>query len=1129
MISKWRSAAAGLALMVLAAPQTTVGDDSLSAAVPTAVNSEELEGLEEFVDGVMAGQVVSREVAGATIAVVHRGQLLFSRGYGFSDIDAREKVDADETLFRPGSVSKLFTWTALMQQIEMGRVALDNDVNHYIDFSIPPFEGQPILVRHLMSHSPGMSDIGGISAKTVEELTPYSEWIKTHVPERVWAPGTEIAYSNYGVALAGYIVEQVSREPFADYVENHIFEPLGMNSTTFREPLPDRLASRMAKGYEVEEGRLVAQPFELYSSIMPAGSSSSTATDMARFMMAMLGEGRLGPARILKPESVRLLMSDSMANTSGLPGMAHGFYVIREANPRLVGHGGNTGDFHSELILAPESEFGLFVSVTGGDKSSRARTDLANAVIGRLFPQAPAPRVAAPNDSTPPVGSYRANRRNYARDPRTEFDIRVAAAESDAIVVTRQEEVSYWERIGPMIYERVTGAREGGPYDRIRFYGDEDNLMMSYASQPYLAYRRVTAASAQEAARADVPGTTLAGTSFTQPKDWTITIEGPVTVFSAPESDLDVAVVEVGAATGARDAAAKAWSLYDPDEDRRVRLTTPAAPADGWAERVNISYQTSPAEQAVVSALSLRRDEAWTVLIVYGSQATANKRSAAVSLAQQALRPAGYERENFAGKEAHRLDPDRVRVLRDFVAESARTLEVPGVALALIDQGEVVWEGGIGIRALGSRARVDADTKFMIASNTKGMSTLLLSILADEGKLQWDQRVVDLYPSFRLGDDSTTQATLVRHLVCACTGLPRKDWAFILADQGAPASDTFRQLAETQPTSDFGELFQYNNLMAAAAGYLAGALAYPEMELGAAYDKAMEDRIFAPLGMRDTTFDFDEGMSGNWARPHGLDVDGRMTVMSNRFNYAPYPYRPAGGAFSSVADMARYVQLELSRGLTPDGERLVSEENLLERRVRGVQISEDRWYGMGVFSEVDSGVPVVSHGGTLLGYHSNWYVLPEAGVGAVILTNADPGAAMLQPFMHRLLEVLYDGRPEAQQAVKVAAARIKAQAAARRQNLTIPGDPEFVGGLARRYESPGIGTITLSNKKGVKWIKAGSIEGPVATRLNPDGTVSLISIGPGQINVEALIGNEDGVRTLTIRDSQHEYRYTEVH
>lgn len=453
---------------------------------------------------------------------------------------------------------------------------------------------------------------------------------------------------------------------------------------------------------------------------------------------------------------------------------------------------------------------------------------------------------------------------------------------------------------------------------------------------------------------------------------------------------------------------------------------------------------------------------------------------------------------------------------------------MPGVGLALIDQGEVVFEGGVGVRSLDDPAPVDADTRFMIASNTKGMSTLLLSILVDRGELDWDQQVVDLYPEFRLGSDSTTQSTLVRHLLCACTGLPRKDWGFILADQDTPASDVFRQLSETQPTSAFGELFQYNNNMAAAAGYVGGELAYPDMEIGAAYDRAMEELIFQPLAMPDTTFDFDEGESGNWAPPHGLDVDGDQTVMSNHFNRGVYPYRPAGGAFSTASDMAHYVQLELSRGLTPDGERLVSEENLLARREPGVQVAENVWYGMGLFNEEHWGIPVVTHGGTLLGYHSNWYALPEAGVGAVIMVNADTGAAMLRPFLRRLVEVLYDGHPEAMSQIEAAAARLDAQTQARRQGLDIPGDPAVLDGLASRYESPGIGTITIFENEGRTWIEAGSIRAPLATRQNPDGTVSIVSIGPGAISLEAEVGIEDGARTLTRRDSQHVYLYTEM-
>ena len=636
-------------------------------------------------------------------------------------------------------------------------------------------------------------------------------------------------------------------------------------------------------------------------------------------------------------------------------------------------------------------------------------------------------------------------------------------------------------------------------------------------------------ALAQAPVSSDTPGKTAAGIQYMQPKGWSLSSEGQKSLFVSPEGDLRVAVIEVGEAPDAKSAAEKAWSVYRPGGAPVVRLVTAAPPGDGWDARASIAYETSPNERSARSALALKQGQSWTVMIVDGSDATFNKRSAAASLLQNSLRPAGFKPESFAGKAAHPLTPERVRALRDFIAQSARTLEIPGVGVALIDHDKVVWQGGVGVRKLGSRLPVDAHTKFMVASNTKGMSTLLLSILADEGKLGWDQRVIDLYPSFRLGSDETTKAVEVRHLVCACTGLPRKDFGFILADQGAPAIDTFRQLAQTQPTSKFGELFQYNNLMASAAGFLGGALTYPKMEIGAAYDRAMQEKIFNPLGMRDTTFDYKKGESGDWAAPHGYDVNGRMTVMSNKFNFTVYPYRPAGGAFSSAADMARYVELELGKGKTPEGKRIVSEANILKRREQGVQTGEDSWYGMGLFSRNAWGVPVVTHGGTLQGYHSDWWALPELGVGAVILTNADSGASLLEPFFRRLMEVLYDGRPEAAKQVAAAAARLKAQAAAKRARLTLPGDPSVLAKLASTYRSPEPGTITIRDRGGVKWVTAGSIEGPLATRKNADGSISIVSVAPGNIGLDAVVGvDANNHRTLTVRDSQHAYVYTEV-
>jgi hypothetical protein len=363
-------------------------------------------------------------------------------------------------------------------------------VNRYLDFRIPDSGYKPILVRHLLDHSLGFEDRGGIRAENVSGLMPLGKWLAENIPTRVREPGIEISYSNYGTALAGYIVQRVSGEPFPDYVERHIFKPLGMHSTTFREPLPAALAPHMASGYDYVDGRFEARPFEFYGNIMPAGSGSSTAEDMARFMLAHLHDGRVGNTRILKPETARLMHSNLSANAPSLPGFAHGFYVVRENGPRLIGHGGNTAYFHSMLLLAPERDFGIFVSYTGGDAASLARTELIDAVIGRLFPVAPAPRWTA-SPAAPPVGSYRTNRRTYSVAANPENDVKVSAAPDGGVFVENAGRKTHWAQIGPGLYQRGTGARAGGPYDRILFHGAGAERLMSFASQPMVLYRLV--------------------------------------------------------------------------------------------------------------------------------------------------------------------------------------------------------------------------------------------------------------------------------------------------------------------------------------------------------------------------------------------------------------------------------------------------------------------------------------------------------------------------------------------------------------------------------------------------------------------------------------------------------------
>jgi len=305
---------------------------------------------------------------------------------------------------------------------------------------------------------------------------------------------------------------------------------------------------------------------------------------------------------------------------------------------------------------------------------------------------------------------------------------------------------------------------------------------------------------------ADTECMTEAGVSLTVPTGWTVAARGHAMLLDPPDGDSHLMLMSVDAADAAS-AVASAWQSYRPAESRPLRLVLPQDARNGWDERHLYEYVSAPNEKLVVYALAWRAGSHWTVTIVEASRATREKYAAGFGLLQESLQPAGFQRETFAGKAAHPLDAERIGLIKDFVTEQMQRFSIPGVGLSLIDGGKVVFEGGFGVKALGKPDPVGADTLFLAASDTKAMTTLLLAELVDEGKMRWDQPVTDVYPAFRLGDTDTTRQVRMRHLVCACTGLPRQDleWFFNYA-QATPES-SLALLGTMQPTSRFGEVF----------------------------------------------------------------------------------------------------------------------------------------------------------------------------------------------------------------------------------------------------------------------------------------------------------------------------------
>ncbi len=422
----------GAAGVTQASPELSEGSVAyrpISRAIPqrlTAAGPASREEMEAFIDGFMAAQWVSGTVAGATVSVAKDGRLFFAKGYGFADVEKQIPVDAAHTLFRPGSISKLLTWTSVMQLVERGQLDLDADVNAYLKApKIPETQVQPITLRNLMTHTPGLEDgmTGFLFAASEEENSmPVSAWLTQHLPARVRPPtrdfssGTNAAYSNWGVALAGHIVATVSGMPFDDYVEERVLGPLGMRRSTFREPLPAALAQDMSGGYGFENGALTRKEFELIHVVGPAGSLSAPATDMARFMLALLQGGALDGARILSPESVRRMLTRTMSPDPALNGSTLGFYETWINGRRIVGHAGHTIYFHSILALMPEENLGLFVSVNTAGHGEEIARGLESAFVRHYFP-ADLPPISPPEDAVQRnaryAGTYRSLRRSY--------------------------------------------------------------------------------------------------------------------------------------------------------------------------------------------------------------------------------------------------------------------------------------------------------------------------------------------------------------------------------------------------------------------------------------------------------------------------------------------------------------------------------------------------------------------------------------------------------------------------------------------------------------------------------------------------------------------------------------------
>jgi CubicO group peptidase (beta-lactamase class C family) len=456
--------------------------------------------LEAFMDEAVNAQLEAHHIPGATVAVVKDGQIIFAKGYGYADVEEQKPVAGNQTLFRVGSVSKLFIWTAVMQLAEQGKLDLDADINVYLkDFQIPATYSRPITLKSLMSHTSGFEDLvigGRFFVRNSTDVRPLDEYLKNEMPAQVRPPGELTAYSNYGSALAAYIVEQVSGVPFDKYVEENVLLPLEMNNTTFNQPPPSRLASNVSNGYVYSNNAYTAKPFE-YVQVWPASSMSSTSEDMAKFMIAHLQNGRYGDGRILQEATAQQMHGRLFTNDPRINGMAYGFWEINTDNPRVIGHGGDTALFHTQLVLIPESQLGLFISYNEQD-SGTAVDDLVQAFMDHYYlmppPPVPEPSSGFKKDASLFAGSYRPTRSAYTNFEKLgtlSQEIRVSPGPNGTLITSQLFQGSNkWVEVEPLTF---SPADDLPSQDRLVFGKDRQGHINYFFMNldPTTAYEKV--------------------------------------------------------------------------------------------------------------------------------------------------------------------------------------------------------------------------------------------------------------------------------------------------------------------------------------------------------------------------------------------------------------------------------------------------------------------------------------------------------------------------------------------------------------------------------------------------------------------------------------------------------------
>jgi CubicO group peptidase (beta-lactamase class C family) len=611
--------------------------------------------------------------------------------------------------------------------------------------------------------------------------------------------------------------------------------------------------------------------------------------------------------------------------------------------------------------------------------------------------------------------------------------------------------------------------------------------------------------------------------SLPLPTNWTAEPgEGFVTISDPDGKILVYALVAEG--DDIAQAIDEAWKIAAPDFEFAPQQTQ-EVPSSPSVDATLIMNQVNEDQTRIYQGYGQRVGGEIYILLIDADVVAATERSSQLQVAVSGFTINSVEKIDLTGVKPLALTGELVDQFERYIQDMLEELEIPGAAVAVVQDGEIVYSKGFGVRELGKDDPVTPETLMMIGSTTKSMTTMMMATLVDDGKMDWDQPVIDILPDFAVADPELTRTITVRNLVCACTGVPRRDleWVFnsLTPEEIIASLSTFRFF------TDFGEAFQYSNQMVATGGYVAATAAGGSGAVYDVYREAMQTRVFDPIGMPETTFSFDDvATHPNHATPHGAALLGEFVVMPLDSEKGLIPIGPAGAAWSNVDDMARYLITEINRGVSPDGKQVVTAENLEETWQPQVSISADVSYGLGWMVDSYKGLKVIAHDGLTFGFTTDLAFLPDVDLGIVVLTNGRLTSLFNQAVRFRLLELLFEQEPEFQATLDYALKSIDEQLAEADKKLVNSIDAEAVKPYVDTFSNAALGDITISFDDDKLTLDVGEFTSELRGYTNDQGEIVYVSYDPPVAGLPFAFKEEAGEPVIVLDIVTDQYTFT---